>query len=662
MNINRDIDDVIVSLKNAKREGIKVNLLIGAGCSATADIPTANGIVKLIKEKFPREYERANPKSYENCMSKLTPSERRNLIKSLVDDAKINWAHIAIAQLIKHNFFHRVLTTNFDNLLQRACALVGEFPGIYDLTTSSEFRSDLLFEKSIIHLHGQHTGFILCNTKDELEEQLNIINPVFKQLNQNSLWLIVGYSGKNDPIFNLLSEQKLFENRLFWVGYRYDEPEMHLKENLLSEEKYAFYVSGHTSDDFFIELAQNLDCFPPTFIQKPFTYLYSTLNNITEYSEPGYRNRFKDDKDSNINGNIQVSTKNFINKAIYEIESDPKLMADHYLMAGLYDEVLEFDKKSENDFELEINIIQALKAKSILHKETNIITEAKDRAESLISRYPDDPQLYTLLGEIHYETFLMKSRVELKEQFLDLISSLDAMIYSMELSPSMKKLKDIYYITYMLFRDYNDQKLNTNNQNAKDDFNKGDLDKCLSTCLDLLKQYFKQFTTFNETLDGLYINLTYELVAAEDYENARKYLTFYNEVKEYLNPHDVPFIDANWGYWYFNNNTLEFSEAEEKGKYFYSIAFEQLSVNDPQNSDLLNAFKQKYYLEHSKFYLRYEMIQEATDMLIEAKNLGELRYSFLYNECKELAIEIKSKLDLKNQEVASALDIDEESN
>ena len=29
-------------------------------------------------------------------MSKLTPSERRNLISRIVKDAKINWTHIAI--------------------------------------------------------------------------------------------------------------------------------------------------------------------------------------------------------------------------------------------------------------------------------------------------------------------------------------------------------------------------------------------------------------------------------------------------------------------------------------------------------------------------------------------------------------------------------------
>jgi NAD-dependent SIR2 family protein deacetylase len=165
MEFERSIDDVVEAIKKAKLKNIKVNLLIGAGCSVSAGIPSAAGMLNKIMEEYPREYERATPKDYSNVMSKLTPPERRNLIMELVTNSKVNWAHVAIAQLLKHHYIDRILTTNFDNLLQRACSLVGEFPAIYDLASSKDFRTDLLFDKSILHLHGQYTGFILCNTQ-----------------------------------------------------------------------------------------------------------------------------------------------------------------------------------------------------------------------------------------------------------------------------------------------------------------------------------------------------------------------------------------------------------------------------------------------------------------------------------------------------------------
>jgi len=112
----REIEDIVETLKNAKARGKMCSVLIGAGCSVTVGIPTAQGFVDIIKEKYPRDYERANPKTYPKCMSQLSVDEQRSLIVDFVDKAKINWAHIALAQLMKAGYIDRVLTTNFDPL------------------------------------------------------------------------------------------------------------------------------------------------------------------------------------------------------------------------------------------------------------------------------------------------------------------------------------------------------------------------------------------------------------------------------------------------------------------------------------------------------------------------------------------------------------------
>ncbi|QLF02902.1 SIR2 family NAD-dependent protein deacylase [Bacillus cereus] len=366
-DIYRDIDDVVYALKKAKDEGINVNLLIGAGCSVTAGIPAAQGMINMIKKEFPKEFERAIIKNYPNCMSKLTPSERKNLISSIVENAKVNWTHVAIAQLLKSGYINRILTPNFDNLIQRSCSLVGEFPAIYDLATSSVFRTDLLFDKSVIHLHGQHTGFILCNTEKEVEAQSNNLKPIFEQLDQKSLWIIIGYSGDNDPIFRLLARKELFEHRLFWIGYEDNEPSVMLKDQLLSDEKYAFYVKGFNSDDFFVKVSQKLNCFPPAFIQKPFTYLSDTLDTLAQYKVPAPSSNLYVVNDFN---DIHIVTKKVVEGAINTIENNKNLMAQHYLMAGLFDEVIQLSKEStvanedtKIDYEFEYQVINALRSR-----------------------------------------------------------------------------------------------------------------------------------------------------------------------------------------------------------------------------------------------------------------------------------------------------------
>ena len=88
------IAHVVDSLKNGKKSGKKASLLIGAGCSVTANVPTAAGFVEEIKTRFKDCYRRAEDNTYPKCMAELAPGQRKTLIQEFVDNAKINWTHI----------------------------------------------------------------------------------------------------------------------------------------------------------------------------------------------------------------------------------------------------------------------------------------------------------------------------------------------------------------------------------------------------------------------------------------------------------------------------------------------------------------------------------------------------------------------------------------
>ena len=163
------IDDVVSILKAGKRANRGCSLLIGAGCSISANIPSAAGFVDIIKFEFPGQYHRAVLKTYAKCMSELPPGTQRDLIAHHVDQAKINWAHIAIAQLMANGWVDRILTTNFDPLVVRACALIGLHPAVYDFAASQLLKPEQVPDQAVFHLHGQRTGFVLMNTDDDLE-------------------------------------------------------------------------------------------------------------------------------------------------------------------------------------------------------------------------------------------------------------------------------------------------------------------------------------------------------------------------------------------------------------------------------------------------------------------------------------------------------------
>ena len=152
----RGVEDVFETLRDNQIHKNGCALLIGGGCSVSAGIPDAKGIIKLISDRFPTSYARAKLKTYPNCMAELSTGQR-NLIREIISGClNLNWAHVAIAQLMKSNFVDRILTVNFDPLILKACATVGEFPAIYDFVAQHEYTPGRVADKAAFYLHGRH--------------------------------------------------------------------------------------------------------------------------------------------------------------------------------------------------------------------------------------------------------------------------------------------------------------------------------------------------------------------------------------------------------------------------------------------------------------------------------------------------------------------------
>jgi len=317
MKFRRSIEEIAETLQNAKARGKGCSLLVGAGCSVKAGIPLASGFVKEIEARYSRAYERAEEKTYPKCMAELLLSERRDLIAEYVDKAKINWAHICIALLIQAGYVDRILTTNFDLLVVRACAMLGEFPAVYDFAASQLFKGADIPPKAVFYLHGQYTGFVLINTEEDFQKHSELLGPVFEDAGRGRAWIIVGYSGENDPVFDHLAKVKQFDNGLFWICYQDNEPASHVRKQLLLPEKYAFYNNGFDADSFLIELTQKLGLFPPAFISQPFTHLDRSMQLLTTFSLPG----------QTAEEDVTHPARQWIKAAIDKFEKDPSSLA-----------------------------------------------------------------------------------------------------------------------------------------------------------------------------------------------------------------------------------------------------------------------------------------------------------------------------------------------
>ena len=327
----RDLGEIVDTLRDAKRNGRGCTLLVGAGCSVAAKIPTADEFVGLIKRSYPNIYRHAEPKTYANCMAKLSPMQQRTMIRRYVDAAKINWAHVCIAQLVKEDYVDRILTTNFDPLIVRACALFGEFPAVYDFAASQRFKPAELPRHAVFYLHGQQNGFVHLNTEEQFKKHLRLIAPVFEEAGQGRTWIVVGYSGRSDPVFKQLTYVKQFDNNLYWVGFQDLKPAVHVCDELLLKDNRAYYVPGYDADSFFISLAQQLRCFPPDLLKKPFEYLDRILETLTPFPPP----RGMGDYD------VTQHTRELIRSAVAKIDGNSlEQDAQQLLLTGDYAGVL----------------------------------------------------------------------------------------------------------------------------------------------------------------------------------------------------------------------------------------------------------------------------------------------------------------------------------
>ncbi|MGE8543084.1 MAG: SIR2 family NAD-dependent protein deacylase [Acinetobacter johnsonii] len=213
-----------------KKEGGAI-LLVGAGISVSAGIPPAQKLMQIAIENFPDYFtkeekqllkEEPSKLQYNDIMTKLSASQRKTLFnwhikgdeKNNIPKAKLNFAHLAIAELLKQKYIKRILTTNFDPLLINACYMVGMYPlpSIYDLGSVNQINPELFDDPCIIYLNGQHAGQVQRNTPSQLTQHKFILSKVIHSTGCKRPWIIAGYSGENDPLMEALDELRPYNN------------------------------------------------------------------------------------------------------------------------------------------------------------------------------------------------------------------------------------------------------------------------------------------------------------------------------------------------------------------------------------------------------------------------------------------------------------------
>lgn len=293
------VEDVAGLLRDGEGKVHPCCLLIGAGASLSAGIPLGAGFVAKIKELHPQAYARAKRTNgdfepdYGNCMAEIGEANRADLVRKFVDEAKTNWAHIGIGGLERAGIVDRILTTNFDPLASRACALFNRFPAVYDLAAlrdddgegrNARFIPAFVKGSAIYHLHGQHTGFLLLNTTELLEQQADRVEQALREAMGGRVVIVCGYSGEDDPLVTRIARMGAFPHKLIWVRHDEADPCGTVCDTLIDRFQDCHVVRGMGADQFFTELANNLKLPQPEFLIDPFAHMLAVLEEIRPYN------------------------------------------------------------------------------------------------------------------------------------------------------------------------------------------------------------------------------------------------------------------------------------------------------------------------------------------------------------------------------------------
>ena len=243
----------------------RVALLIGAGCSITAGIPLADTIKDKILEKHKNACANLQDKerSYNDVVGRISEAQFLELLLPYLKSAKVNLAHLCIAELVRQGVVDRVLTTNFDSLLVHACAMTGEIPAVYDCAAMPDlervFESEL---PAIYYLHGQAYGLKMLNTKDELDDRASQVrNVVHRSILRRTL-IVVGYSGTCDGVLEQLRDAHT-NRSVFWVPFNEEDAKHALKAFSGKGTRARWVLERNNADSFFHKLLQTVGKFAP---------------------------------------------------------------------------------------------------------------------------------------------------------------------------------------------------------------------------------------------------------------------------------------------------------------------------------------------------------------------------------------------------------------
>jgi tetratricopeptide (TPR) repeat protein len=210
-------------------------------------------------------------------------SQRRVYIEECVKDAKPSWGYIYMANIIAHNYFNVIFTTNFDDFLNEACFLYADLRPIVCAHDSAvaDIRVTSARPK-VIKLHGDFLYDSIKNTVRETENLEKNMRDKFMQFAREYGLVVIGYGGNDRSVMDIfdtiLKSEGYFPNGLYWCKRKDDKASKKL-ERLMRRDN-TYWVEIESFDEFTAELHDKLGLRLPDTVCDPYKATTERLNRF----------------------------------------------------------------------------------------------------------------------------------------------------------------------------------------------------------------------------------------------------------------------------------------------------------------------------------------------------------------------------------------------
>lgn len=284
----RSLKDLIRYISNRTDENPNYTLLLGAGCSVTSGVKSASKLADMWRQELYTSFAGDNfeqnasidtmrnylqhhqgnwydiSREYSSLFEKRydLQRQRRMFVETEVASKTPSIGYAYITSLVSQNYFNTIFTTNFDDLLNEAFYTYSDQRPIVCAHDSSINSVTVTSKRpKIIKLHGDYLFDDLKSTNRETETLEQNIKAKFLEFGKEYGMIVLGYSGGDRSIMDVLSSmlknEEYFKGGIYWCVRKGSEISEELRKLLWRER--VFFVEVEGFDEVFAETYSSLN-------------------------------------------------------------------------------------------------------------------------------------------------------------------------------------------------------------------------------------------------------------------------------------------------------------------------------------------------------------------------------------------------------------------